>query len=680
MRRNLGDAKRMFLVALEIRKGKAPGSLDVAASLNNLGEVARNQGDLTWAREYHLQALEIQKTKAPGSLDVAASLNNLGEVARNQGDLAGALDRQAEAWVLFRNHASAVTGDEAWQAFGSRYGTYATDLVRTQIALGEMADALETLEQSRAQALLQMLALRGMEERLDDPELWKAYRRAESEFQKVAKRLAEAADKESGSEASLELARSSAVADEIRANEATLAATRAERERVTRDYTRARVEMEERLAEVRRAVPALRDDPVSLEEARRVLPPESLWVAFSVGEKEAAVFLVPATPGAPISAYVVPSGRKVLAEKVAAIADRVRSNPVARAAKRQNETALATASRELFGLLFPEEVRAKISQARRLMISPEGPLWDLPFSMLVSNASGEPRWLGLEKPLSYQQSLSAYVREGERAAGGASGVLIVGNPSFGATATMEPEVRGVKWKRRARKATSSKISAAASPVVGGEWRHGERSYFALDGKAPAPLPGTAAEAKELAVVYGVSPMLGPAATEAAVRDRIGTAGTIHLATHGYFNPTVPMASGVLLAAPAREPELGATDDDGVLQAWEFARLRLKADMVVLSACETGRGEKVQGEGLVGLTHSVQMAGARRVVATHWRIEDQASKDLMVSFHRRVRAGMAADEALREAMAEARSRNATQAPYYWAGFFLAGEPTAAGGAP
>jgi CHAT domain-containing protein len=135
-----------------------------------------------------------------------------------------------------------------------------------------------------------------------------------------------------------------------------------------------------------------------------------------------------------------------------------------------------------------------------------------------------------------------------------------------------------------------------------------------------------------------------------------------------------MASGVLLTVPGKEPEIGETADDGVLQAWEFAgQLRLNADLVVLSACETGRGHKVSGEGLVGLTRSVQMAGAKRVVATRWRVADQASKNLMVSFHRNIRNGLATDEALRQAMAEARSRKATRAPYYWAGFFLSGDP-------
>ena len=110
----------------------------------------------------------------------------------------------------------------------------------------------------------------------------------------------------------------------------------------------------------------------------------------------------------------------------------------------------------------------------------------------------------------------------------------------------------------------------------------------------------------------------------------------------------------------------------MLQAWEVMGMELSADLVVLSACETGRGERVPGEGLVGLTRSWQAGGARGVVATLWPVADEGTEGLMVSFHRHVRRGLAKDEALRRAMSEAASRRKTRAPYYWAGFFVTGD--------
>jgi CHAT domain-containing protein len=122
--------------------------------------------------------------------------------------------------------------------------------------------------------------------------------------------------------------------------------------------------------------------------------------------------------------------------------------------------------------------------------------------------------------------------------------------------------------------------------------------------------------------------------------------------------------------------LGETDNDGALQAWEFLTepaLRLKAELVVLSACETGLGGKVPGEGLVGLTRALQYAGARSVVASQWEVDDVSTKTLMVAFHAKLRRGVAKDEALREAMTAVAKDPTTAHPYFWAAFVLVGDP-------
>src|SRR5207244_12950237 len=111
------------------------------------------------------------------------------------------------------------------------------------------------------------------------------------------------------------------------------------------------------------------------------------------------------------------------------------------------------------------------------------------------------------------------------------------------------------------------------------------------------------------------------------------------------------SSGVLLTVPEQEPPVGQTDNDGALQAWEiYSQLHLKAELVVLSACETGRGENVASEGIVGLTRALQYAGARSVLASLWKVADESTATLMVAFHRKLRQGLAKDEALRQALA------------------------------
>jgi CHAT domain-containing protein len=216
-------------------------------------------------------------------------------------------------------------------------------------------------------------------------------------------------------------------------------------------------------------------------------------------------------------------------------------------------------------------------------------------------------------------------------------------------------------------------SASANPPSSRAFR-GERSSLFVDRAPPARLPETRREAEQIARLYGGQPLLGERATEAEVRRRVQQAEIIHLATHGFLNPVRAMSSGLLLTAPAKEPELGQTGNDGALQAWEiYSQLQLKAELVVLSACETGRGENVGGEGIVGLTRALQYAGARSIVASQWKVADASTATLMVAFHRKLRNGLAKDEALRQAMAGVRQDRRTAHPYFWAPFFLIGNP-------
>jgi CHAT domain-containing protein len=178
----------------------------------------------------------------------------------------------------------------------------------------------------------------------------------------------------------------------------------------------------------------------------------------------------------------------------------------------------------------------------------------------------------------------------------------------------------------------------------------------------------------VASLYGVPAATGATPTETWFRGRAREARIVHLATHGFYNRFRAMSSGVLLARPRTPNEGSDANTDGVLQAWEWIsepELRLDADLVVLSACETGRGEDVEAEGLVGLTRALQIAGARSIVASQWQVNDRSAEVLMGAFHQRLRAGEAKDEALHQAMVTTSKR--WPSPHHWAAFLLVGDP-------
>jgi CHAT domain-containing protein len=186
------------------------------------------------------------------------------------------------------------------------------------------------------------------------------------------------------------------------------------------------------------------------------------------------------------------------------------------------------------------------------------------------------------------------------------------------------------------------------------------------------LPYAEVEATTVAKLYGARAAVGVVPTETWFRAQAPHADIIHLATHGYFNPSRAVSSGVRLAVPERASAPGETDNDGALQAWEVFNLTLRAELIVLSACETGVGAKAPGEGLVGLTRAFQVAGAASVIATQWRVADPSTATAMVTMHEELRKGALKDDALRRAMRKLAADPVTSDPYYWAPFVLVGD--------
>ncbi|MBD2043696.1 CHAT domain-containing protein [Microcoleus sp. FACHB-672] len=144
---------------------------------------------------------------------------------------------------------------------------------------------------------------------------------------------------------------------------------------------------------------------------------------------------------------------------------------------------------------------------------------------------------------------------------------------------------------------------------------------------------------------------------------------IHLATHGLLDPVNPELSGVVLSLINEQGKV----QDGFLRLHDIFNLNLPAELVVLSACQTGLGEEVKGEGLVGLTRGLMYAGARRVVVSLWSVNDVATSELMTRFYQKMlQDGQKPVTALRDAQLEMWNSGQWQSPYYWAAFTVQGD--------
>jgi tetratricopeptide (TPR) repeat protein len=144
---------------------------------------------------------------------------------------------------------------------------------------------------------------------------------------------------------------------------------------------------------------------------------------------------------------------------------------------------------------------------------------------------------------------------------------------------------------------------------------------------------------------------------------------VHFATHGFINSQHPELSGILLSMVNERGER----QNGFLQLHDIYNLELSADLVVLSACNTGLGKEAKGEGLIGLTRGFIYAGAKSVVASFWKVDDQATAELMHHFYQAMlKEGLPPAAALQEAKTAMWKQKRWHHPYYWAAFVLQGE--------
>jgi CHAT domain-containing protein/uncharacterized protein HemY len=571
-------------------------------------------------RSYEAVALEIAARAADAAGNPREARRTIEEALRVTEETRKAADSQQLRASFFATRQDA-------------YEFYVDLLMRT----GDAAAALEVHERSRARSLLEMLGDTAMDIREGvDPKLLAREREISALLNGKGTRLLNAPQ-------SAELSR------EIRELESEYQDVQAAIRKSSPRYAALTQPEPLRLAQIQQDL--LDDDTVLLEYA---LGAERSYL-WAVDKHDLHWWKLPA--------------REAIEQQVERVSELLTARSIAprleTSAERQKriggaDAALATASRELSDMILAPA--AAMLNDQKLVVVPDGALQRLPFAMLPASLgrASEPLIVSHEVVMLPSASALAALRaqiSGRKPA--TKMVAVFADPVFDST---DP--------RAGRNITGAPPPAEASRIL--EHLADPGSGTAARLKIPR-LPYTAQEAEEILKVArgGVNlKAVGLDANRAtATSAQLNDYRYIHFATHGYLDTERPSLSALVLSQIDGDRQA----EDGFLRVNDIYNARLSADLVVLSACQTGLGKEVRGEGLMGLTRAFLYANAPRVIVSLWNVNDRATADLMASLYRKMlRDGKRPSAALREAQLEMRKQKPWESPYYWAAFVQHGE--------
>jgi CHAT domain-containing protein/tetratricopeptide (TPR) repeat protein len=632
-----GDQLRAFEhleKALAIRKAHGDRA-NVAITLHGLAQVHRVLGHAGRALALEDEALAL--SREVGLREVEASI--LHERALLQGaagDLAGARESIEATIILVEELRSrAPTPDLRTSFLAAVHSYYECDVDVLMRLHGERpkegwnARALEASEQGRGRSLLDLLAEADVDLRQGVDVALLARERS------LRQRLGAAAERQLQGLAGQRGDGAAALAREIQ----TLA-----------------TESEDVRAEIQQTSPRyaelMQPRPLGVAEIQaELLDDDTMLLEYALGEERSYVWAV--TPAA-ISSHELPPRREIEAAAL-----RLYQQLTERGGGSGSGLAYRGAAANLSRMIL-----APVADAlgtKRLLIVPDGALHYVPFAALpspVSRTGVAQAPLAVHHELVHAASASALGPLRRQAAGRpvpAKTALVLADPVFD---DLDNRVR--------------RQSRTAPPPVAEQQRALNGAGLRGPGGRIARLPYTRQEA---ATLSNLAPgQVSLALDFQASRDRFLSADVashriVHIATHGVLNDEHPELSGLVLSLVDK----AGRPLDGFLSLSEIYNLRLPVDLVVLSACQTALGKPVRGEGLVGLTRGFFYAGATRILASLWRVDEVATARLMQLFYDGLlRKGLPPTAALRAAQIGLARETRFQHPYYWAGFVLQGD--------
>ena len=634
-------------IAMEINDRVA-----VATISNNMGAIYRRRGENRKALDAYDQALKIVRDIGDREKEVS-TLGNIAKAQSEMGDLKAARSSIESALDMLESLRTKVGREDLRASFLAKdysYFEFEIDLLMKlhKLSPAERLDvlALQTSERARARSLSELL----IESRANirqgvDPELLTRERSLQQQIN--AKAFAR-----------MRLSR-------IPNTEGQSAALAKETEALINELQQVKAQIRQKNPEYA-ALTQFRPLSASIMQAH--LDADTLLLEYSLGEERSYLWLVSPTE---IKSFVLPPRKEVenatqiflevlKSETPIYSVSQQPGSPKGTELQRQESLENAVAlSRMLLG-----PIGTQLSE-KRLMFVGDGILQALPFAALpdpiYAKGTSDIRPLIWKHEIVSLPSISILETLRDKPAARKSppkDLIVLADPVFYAN---DDRIKSQPSKVKANSIISTVEMVARET---GATRDGERlarlTYSRTEAEAITGfLPGDR-----------VKKALDFDANRALVNSgELSQYRYVHFATHGLLDSKHPELTSIVLSLV----DQNGNPEDGFFRAHEVYNLNLRADLVVLSACETGLGKEVRGEGLIGLTRGFMYAGAPRVMVSLWSVKDESTSQLMSNFYRgMLKEGKRASEALRAAQLEMLKQPRWQAPHYWAPFVLQGE--------
>jgi CHAT domain-containing protein/Flp pilus assembly protein TadD len=626
-----------------------------AYTLSYIGSIYEFNGNKPKALSYYQQARQLSRI-AVDPAGESLVLSNLAHLERDRGNLDKARAHIEDAIRIAETQRTKLSSHDLRAAFFASarkyYDLYIDVLMRLhERRPGEGFDiaAFEASEGARARSLLESLReARANIRQGADPELVKE----ERELQQLINAKAEH--------------HARLVAD-----------TRtAEAEAVAREIVQLTAQFDQVKDKIKLTSPRYaaltQPQPLSLREIQgRVLDGDSLLLEYALGDDRSYLWAITQKE---IKSFALPSRAEIenVARSFYKLLTSNRRSPhesfaeyQARALKAESELRIENSnlSELLLGAVTTTLAR------KRLLVVADGALQYIPFQALTlpekGNSGREPSPLIFNFEIVNEPSASALALLLNETAGRKSApkaVAVLADPVFEVS---DPRIRSAGAMQIAREAgqqMSPDLHRALRDVGSGNNERVIPRLFASREEAEAIMDAAPWGSRFRATDFAAS-------RATATNPELSSYRIVHFATHGFLNNEHPELSGIVLSLV--DPE--GRPQDGFLRLHDIYNLHLPVELVVLSACDTGLGKDVKGEGLVGLTRGFMYAGAASVVASLWKVDDEATAELMKRFYQQMlRKDLPPAAALRESQLEMLKQKRWRSPYFWAGFVIQGQ--------